>query len=211
VRENRTHGSMRRREATPDQSARPRGPTDASRRPYVPAATRFPECATTTLRAGQRLVSTVCVVAAAVGCSHHASFGCALSTNGKELADGARVSVLAPNPKSHAKVEPCMLWRGLEHSRRAPIRRSSDVTSAAFLTFRKVMVWLQIRLPKARTTRSTLRWRRRASIFLPVALSESLVTLCEPGGILTILEARLTIFVQLLPPRPSPASEPPRR
>jgi hypothetical protein len=26
VRENRTHGSMRRREATPDQSAKPRGP-----------------------------------------------------------------------------------------------------------------------------------------------------------------------------------------
>jgi hypothetical protein len=34
VRENRMHGSMRRREATSDQSARPRSPRDASRRPY---------------------------------------------------------------------------------------------------------------------------------------------------------------------------------
>jgi hypothetical protein len=34
VRENRTHGSMRRREATPDQSAKPARSPDASRRPY---------------------------------------------------------------------------------------------------------------------------------------------------------------------------------
>ena len=34
VRENRTHGSMRRREATPDQSATAARPRNASRRPY---------------------------------------------------------------------------------------------------------------------------------------------------------------------------------
>jgi hypothetical protein len=34
VRENRTHGSMRRREATPDQSATAARPPEASRRPY---------------------------------------------------------------------------------------------------------------------------------------------------------------------------------
>jgi hypothetical protein len=41
VRENRTHGSMRRREATPDQSAQPRSPRDASRRPYKAATSDF--------------------------------------------------------------------------------------------------------------------------------------------------------------------------
>jgi hypothetical protein len=34
VRENRTHGSMRRREATPDQSAQAAQSPEASRRPY---------------------------------------------------------------------------------------------------------------------------------------------------------------------------------
>ena len=34
LRENRTHGSMRRREATPDQSAQAAQSPDASRRPY---------------------------------------------------------------------------------------------------------------------------------------------------------------------------------
>jgi hypothetical protein len=37
VRENRTHGSMRRREATPDQSAYALRSPDASRRPCGPA------------------------------------------------------------------------------------------------------------------------------------------------------------------------------
>ena len=35
MRENRTHGSMRRREATPDQSATAARSPDASRRPYI--------------------------------------------------------------------------------------------------------------------------------------------------------------------------------
>ena len=35
VRENRMHGSMRRREATPDQSALAAQSEDASRRPYI--------------------------------------------------------------------------------------------------------------------------------------------------------------------------------
>src|SRR6188472_401688 len=39
VRENRTHGSMRRREAPTRQSATPRGAGRASRRPYPGAAT----------------------------------------------------------------------------------------------------------------------------------------------------------------------------
>ena len=40
VRENRKHGSMRRREATPDQSATAARPPDASRRPYTAATQR---------------------------------------------------------------------------------------------------------------------------------------------------------------------------
>jgi hypothetical protein len=40
VRENRTHGSMRRREATPDQSAMPRGPRTPPADPTIRARTR---------------------------------------------------------------------------------------------------------------------------------------------------------------------------